>query len=420
MSEPERAGRAWVGAAPVFALVTLLVCLRAPVLLRHPRLWAEEGKLYFQSALDLPWSESLVRPFRGYYALYNNVAALAAARLVPLERAPAVTTLLALGLELLPFAIILFGRSELWRGTRDRALAVAATLLVAQTGEMWLTTASSQFFFAHVTFLLLWERTEDRSMAARFAHRLVLGVAGLTGVVSCLLLPAFVLRAVRTRARERFVHAAILAAATLAQGAVLVTSAAGLHGYRFAHPDPLDVAYRLVADDVVRALLGPIVGHAMVAPGVAPGAAAKVVVVLLGTLVVALLSTGARREVLVTSTVALLFVAVVSHAASIKMRGGDRYGFTPAMILMAMVIGNLPSGREPRSGRGRLALVLLALSLSVWAPMYRAVSHPFVDPAWTRWPDEVAHWREDPTYAPKTWPQWNGRQGWSVNLGGAR
>jgi hypothetical protein len=73
-----------------FAAV-LAIALRAPVLWSHPRFWGEEGTIYFADAFNRAWFHSLFAPHVGYYSLFANGTALAAARLAPLEYAPLVT-----------------------------------------------------------------------------------------------------------------------------------------------------------------------------------------------------------------------------------------------------------------------------------------------------------------------------------------
>src|SRR5690349_9841021 len=95
-----------------------LIIARAPALFSAPRLWAEEGTRYFPTAFHKGWLPSLLQVQHGYYALWPNLAATLAARLVPLASAPLVTTLFAFAAQLMPVALILWGRGPLWPNLR--------------------------------------------------------------------------------------------------------------------------------------------------------------------------------------------------------------------------------------------------------------------------------------------------------------
>ncbi|MGB8298084.1 MAG: hypothetical protein WCG85_21910 [Polyangia bacterium] len=49
----------WRSGLVLLLTAAALMVVRAPVLLVHPRLWAEEGSLYLATSLTLPWWEAL-------------------------------------------------------------------------------------------------------------------------------------------------------------------------------------------------------------------------------------------------------------------------------------------------------------------------------------------------------------------------
>ena len=54
------------GVALLIAAAVLIV-VREPGLLIHPRLWAEEGSLYLATSLTLPWWKALLAVHKGWF-----------------------------------------------------------------------------------------------------------------------------------------------------------------------------------------------------------------------------------------------------------------------------------------------------------------------------------------------------------------
>ena len=65
------------------ALSVLVVSARAPILLHHPRFWAEEAVVYFRSAWERPWPVALVTPHNGYISLFGSHCVLTATLVDP-------------------------------------------------------------------------------------------------------------------------------------------------------------------------------------------------------------------------------------------------------------------------------------------------------------------------------------------------
>ena len=78
------------------SLAFFLILSRDIRFLTAPRIWAEEGTVYIQSFLKLPFYESLFSPHLGYYSFFNNYTAGISSALLPLNLVPWGTTLWSL------------------------------------------------------------------------------------------------------------------------------------------------------------------------------------------------------------------------------------------------------------------------------------------------------------------------------------
>ena len=258
LATPPPASAGVPGARAVVAalcVVAALIVLRAPELLIEPRFSGEEGSVYFQAALDDGALATLLTPHMDHLVLYENLAVLAAAWLVPIEHAPLVTTLAALALQLVAPAIVLASRAPVWASPWRRAAGVALLLLVRPSATVWLTTNTAAFHAAVIAFLLLLEPTAQP--ARRAVDRAAIVACGLTGPIASFLVPAYVHRAWHRRDRESAVQAALLAACGLAQAAALLvarTRPDGLH--REVLVDAGTTGFATVTRVVVQPVLG--------------------------------------------------------------------------------------------------------------------------------------------------------------------
>ena len=95
----------------VIILLFLLIFFRQPDYFFHPRFWAEESTVHFKIGYDYPWPEALFSSPHGYNSFPPNMSGIIAARAVPLEQAPLISTLIALIVQLISFFIIFFRQS---------------------------------------------------------------------------------------------------------------------------------------------------------------------------------------------------------------------------------------------------------------------------------------------------------------------
>jgi hypothetical protein len=199
-------------------LVALLaVAVRSPILLSHGRVFAEEGTVYLQQAWILDPLHTLTAVRQGYFSLLMNSFALLGARAIPLEWVGILYTTGALAVLMLTVYLALV--CERFESGRTQTLAVAVILL-APAIEVWLTLLDAQFYLP-VCVALICVSDERRHRLIRFGTLLL---AGLTGPVSCALVPMLVLRAWRRPTWLAWAQAVILAIASVVQAAVLFVS----------------------------------------------------------------------------------------------------------------------------------------------------------------------------------------------------
>ena len=205
----------------LFAAVIFAHFIRAPYLFFSPRMAGEEGSYFLSIAHNNGPLALMLTPYASYYMFWNSLIAALAFIMVPLEWAPAFTTLGALAIQLIPYAFILFGRLTLARRLGDKIALCAILLLAPLSNEVWLTTSNSQFYLSMGTALLLFEHTR-RGPAREIWKRVYLTTAGLTSVTSCILAPAYLLKGWLRRERTTLMRGVLLSVCVAVQLSVLV------------------------------------------------------------------------------------------------------------------------------------------------------------------------------------------------------
>ncbi len=403
----------------------LAIAVRAPALWSHPRFWAEEGTIYFAAAFNQPWYESLFAPHVGYYSLFANGAALAAAWLAPLDYAPLVTLSAALAVQALPVALILSSRAPLWRSWASALAGAVIVIFTPISSELWLNTINSQFYLALCTFLVLVEEEPPISPGRRLAHRAVLLVAGLTGAVSCFLTPLFGVRYLLHRHREHLVQATLMVACTAVQLLALWAQVGDPSvTRRFSALDLPTLGALLWTNTIAWPFLGfetartfASVVYSARNTGVREFTDLGVLLLAADAVFLCWLAralVGRRACLLLGSFLALVIFSALASTGSVPGKlvliqpgFGGRYFYAPVAILLITVLSGAVEGRPGLPPRRRLwHVVLLVCAIGVGTSQFRIPV--LLGPPWKV---EVARWHENPQAPLAIAPN-----GWSIGL----
>lgn len=210
----------------LFFSFILILLSRNEQLLTDPRFWAEEGSIYFTHAYTHTLTEQLSFMAAGYYNLINVLGTALAHRLVPLEYAPLITTIIALLIQVLPAVYIIWASIPALDNPYLKLVALLLLLFVLPNQEVWLNTINSQFYLAVTTVLILLYNAKH--MSGKIISSLILMIAGFTGLISLFIFPLFVLKAWLEKSKEKWFQASILLLAGLIQAYLILASENGL------------------------------------------------------------------------------------------------------------------------------------------------------------------------------------------------
>ncbi len=132
----------------------------------------------------------------------------------------------------------------------------------------------------------------------------------------------------------------------------------------------------------------------------------------IGTLLL-VVAAGVDRQKLAVAAPAFFVLSIVSLVGSLRMMGGYRYMYAPAMVLAFICVAG--AGSQASVATRCVAILMILLALQSWAPGYRAHLAPWVVEGGPLWAAEVGAWRRDPATVLRIQPQWK-EMPWSVRL----
>ena len=390
--------------------VALLIA-RMPNVLLHGRLWAEEGKVFYQVAANTPWYLALFKPYGGYLNLVANAAPVLAHLTVPLVLTPWITTGVGLFFQCCP-AILLLCSRDAW--LTPWPVKAAALLLIATPPlleEVWLQTLHSQFHLALCCALIL--ALDPPGARLRYFSSAVLVLAPLCGPLAGALVPLFLLRAALDRSRPRLVQAILLGAGITVQVLLFMSHKEG----RSYGIGPILLLCVVYLRQIVSVLIGVQGAHdvagALRAQIEARAFPWQPVLVTLGSTALLLLALLRRRQAAflwLFAAACLLgwlgYVGAIGGGRLFLIIGfGERYIFLPE-VLTALVILGLATG--PRSPDRWIAGALTAWLIMVG---FSDLSTPTGMRSGPDWQSEVAAWQLDHAHRIMIWPT-----GWFMKL----
>lgn len=404
----------------VFFSILLLIFYRSPELFLHPRFWAEEATLYFKSIYENNFIAGLLfipKYTAEYISLAANIPLTLAAHLFPIQYAPTVTTYFSLFVVLIPFVIILWGKSDLW-DTTSKKILVCYLVLLAPTStdaEIWLNTINLQVYCGIIACFILFEKLSDITRQKQWLYRILLIFCGLSGPYTTFLSLAFLLKMRIEKTKESFWHFLI----------VFITS--GLQFSLFLVVKQMDIVSptKMSHFSWLKApiyifnyhIMTPVLGL-----GVRLGANIKdffqtgpwqliplPVFSLTACVAIALIlywlsspRTIPTRRILLL--VAFISVSVLTAYGSMHGVPYGRYSVIPGLLFLLLIMDNIQLSQK-RNLKSSLLFILLGISLITGFISYNRKEYwmTYVEGA-PKWDQEITQWQQNPDYLIASWP----------------
>lgn len=366
----------------------------------------------------------MTAPYASYFKFWDSFTAAVSHALVPLEWIPVLTTLAALLAQLIPYAIILFGRLVIAHRLTDRIALCIILILTPLSDENWLTVTNSQFHFSMGAALLLFEFNRKTHHHERW-KRLYLLAGGLTSVATCMLAPVYLLAGWLRKDRTTLHRGFLLTACAVFQVGVLCLV------YFYPHADISTVSYAAPSSREFPspAMLGGVLWAQTVGLTFAgkdlcilstryllwaidSGSSMKFtaygMIFLAGSIgLAAAVMRLASRRYWATLFLSFLVLAVIPSIAGIGPKWhylnfgwNQRYYYVPNALLLISAWfafrSHLKGSIMIRYGLLWCLCAGLFTGIAQWKYTYGLPNRP-------DWREEVSKWRADCTYRPKVW-----------------
>lgn len=202
----------------IFFLILLIIFFyRSPFIFLNGRFMAEEGSVYFANAYKFSFFYSFlfVDLTSGYLNLWANISGIIA-NFFDLKFAPLVSNYLALLPKIFIIILILYNKSILWIKFEYKILfCLLVFLSPINVPEIWLNSINSQIFLCIISYILVFSHYEKNKI--NYFHLILIFIAGLSGIYSCILFPIFFFKYIFFRIKQNLFNFLIIFICTITQ-----------------------------------------------------------------------------------------------------------------------------------------------------------------------------------------------------------
>ncbi len=221
------------------------------------RFWAEEGSQFYRDMANQHSLDNIFYIFHGHLELVTNLIVYAST-FVDLRSAPLITTYASFAVQLIPMYFIIRYRKALSLTHTGTLFVIIIAVGLPQAQEVWANSINLHFHFGLLAALIAAVNPDEGP--PKWVSRLLLIIAGLSGIPANFLAPIFGLVALRTQETERKIQFLIIALTTVLQLILLATHHSET-GQREYLSTPLAFWLAPVAQSVTSPLFGPDAGE---------------------------------------------------------------------------------------------------------------------------------------------------------------
>jgi hypothetical protein len=387
----------------------LFIIFREPALLLYPRLWGEEGSIFYQFALHHSLYEIFTTAHVGYLTLFNSVVSTLQAKVFSVESAPIVSTYMGFAVQLIPVYIVAFTTYSFWN-TPVKKIICTLIIIVTTAPEQWLNTTNSHFIFGIITFLIMVISANELSLFQKYFFRVLLFIGALTGPASIFFTPIFLLKTYKEKSKEKYIQAAIIVVFAMVQALSILYSILFNNKYnRLSEHNYARTAWHFAIDNfsMVSSVSTSYFNPAFHCLVIFFGA-------VTGIIFISLLIKGRKNIDQLIPLLSILIVGVFSTLGSLHMAGGPRYAYIPTCILMLFFSSEMFDMKKNNIKKITLVLsVAFLICFSMYLTDYRRSMITVYQSWYPKWENELAKHKANASHNPRIHP---GTDPWQVEL----
>ncbi|RHX88345.1 hypothetical protein [Leptospira stimsonii] len=167
----------------------LIILFRDIRLFITPRLWAEEGTIYFREAF-FGGFKSIFEPSLGYYSFFPRTFSYIAS-LFPIEMAPLIMTIFSLSIWLIPHILIGLSKNEYLLSYRNKTICSLVLILTAPSDEIFINSINLHFLTPWILILIGIDNFQKVSKTQTVIYLILIWLSILNGPVAMFVLPIY-------------------------------------------------------------------------------------------------------------------------------------------------------------------------------------------------------------------------------------
>lgn len=390
------------------AIATFLAlsAIKMRAYLNQGRFWAEEGAVFYRDLENSQALDGITYIFNGHLELITNLIVYAST-FVGLESAPIVTTYASFVIQLIPIVFIIRYREALSLTRLNTIIVIIIAAGLPQTIEIWANSINLHFHFCLLAALIAAVNPNDGP--PKWVSRLLLAIAGLSGIPSNFLVPVFAALAIKTRQTERLIQLLILSLSAALQISLLAFN----HfesGPRNYFSSPLAFWLAPIAQSVTSPLFGFSTGEQLI--HMLKGAfnlkgSSILLAIFLSIPLVHLLITAFRNNLNSTSTIIFsaftllfmnVFAAIGEKMDLVSVANGGRYFYAPNILFSIALLVSI------KKYNALIAIAIFVLTINSLTNVKQYINGP-------DWESNFSTPREKENMTYNIWPT-----GWTMVL----
>ena len=197
--------------------------LKSPYLFQNGR-FIQNDAIHYATALNSNWYEifSLIYWPSGYLNFFANLTSFLNSKLVNIEFAALFNVYSCYLIIFFLHYIIIFYKSDFFNTDFSRFFAsIIISISPIFVFEIWLDSMNSQVYLCILSFFILFLK---HNVISKVFSPIILGIAGLSGVYTCLLTPLFIFRNLKDRTKINLVNSLTLIFTSIVQFCIILSA----------------------------------------------------------------------------------------------------------------------------------------------------------------------------------------------------
>jgi len=404
-----------------FLFLLGFIFIRAREILLSPRFWAEEATLYFKGIYESTWLEGLLfipHHVAEYISLAVNFPLVIAVNVFPLYYTPYITTYFSFAILLIPYLVILYGYSHLWKNPFQRISTCLLLLLIptAAEPEVLLNTINLQVHCGLISVCILFENlhTCETQIKKKWGYRLLLIFCGLSGIYTTFLSLAFLVKAYYEKSIEAWRHFWIVCSTSFIQTALFFSiHQQGIVGdEKLVYFDIIKAPLYIFNHHIMTPLLGFWVRLKLNTPDILQAgyfSRFTLLIMSLGVIIIVGLFfykviKNRTSPYLILLVISFLSVSLLTAIGSMGGAPGARYAVIPGFLFTLILFYSI-QWQRPFNYYSMIISVTLCVSLLIGSFYFFETRKYWVNREYLPiWSVEIAQWQKNADYFLVSWP----------------